>query len=147
MAIRRDRTPILRHSLAAVAACSLLLSGCNLGCMFMPCEGSLDAGVTVKDPAGAALGGVEVTVLGDSAETDSDGCVAIHTIYHAPIIRRVPNVTLSAERAGYKPLSAERPFGFYRIDVTLQPAGSSKPSSAVWTVVESTDSLPCSGNT
>ena len=141
MAIRPDRMPILRHSLAATAACALLLSGCNLGCMLAPCDGSLVVGVVVKDPSGAAISGVDVTALGDPGETDGNGCVKIDAIYHPASIFRDPDLTLSAEQAGYKPLRDHRPLGLYRIDVTLQPEDSSQPSSAVWTRVESSAPL------
>jgi hypothetical protein len=52
-------------------------------------------------------------------------------------------VILRAERPGYKPLREHRPLDAYRVDITLQPADSSKPSSAVWTPATSGASLAC----
>src|SRR5258706_8364425 len=144
MAYRPDRSLIVRHSLAALGACAVLLSGCNLGCWFAPCDGALDIGVVVKDQSGAPIPGVHVAVVGYSAETDSNGCVKIDGIVHPASIFRDPDVALSAERAGYKPLSQQRPFGVYRVDITLQPSDSSKSSSAVWSPTKTRASLACS---
>jgi hypothetical protein len=111
--------------------------------MFAPCDGELDVGVLVKDPSGAGIPGVRVTVLGYSGETDGNGCLKIGGVFHPASIFRDPDVTLSAERTGYKALRERRPIDVYRIEVMLQPADSSKPSSAVWTPVESRASLVC----
>ena len=131
-----------RLALAALAACALLSSGCNLGCLMAPCDGSLQIGVMVKDPSGAAIAGVRVEALGYAGETDANGCAKIDGIVHPASIFRDLEIGLSAEQTGYKPLRGHRSFGVYRVDVTLQPTASSKPSSAVWTAVEPAD-LPC----
>src|SRR2546421_12789413 len=111
MAYRPDRSLIVRHSLAAIGACAVLLSGCNFGCWFMSCDGALDISALVKDPAGVPIPGVHLAVVGYSAETDSNGCAKIDGIVHPASIFRDPDVALSAERAGYKPIREHRPFG------------------------------------
>jgi len=114
--------------------------------MLAPCDGWLEVGVLVKDPSGAAISDVHVAVLDHPGETDTNGCVKIEGMFHPASIFRDPDVTLSAERTGYKPLHAHRRLGLYRIDVTLRPADSAQPSSAVWTTVASDELLDCTGD-
>lgn len=133
----------VRHSLPAIAVCAALLSGCNLGCLFAPCDAALNVVVVAKDPAGTAIGGVQLDVLGRSGETDRDGCASIHGVVQPTSIFRDAVVTLRAERTGYKALRDVRPLAAYRIELTLQPADSSKPSSAVWTPASAGASLAC----
>jgi hypothetical protein len=118
---------------ALAALCAVLLSGCNIGCIFLPCDGNLDIGVQVKDSSGAALGGVKVAVFGYTGETDQNGCVKITGMYHPASIFRDPRADLHVARAGYKPLDEDKPMHVYDVEVTLQPAGSSLPSAATWT--------------
>jgi hypothetical protein len=111
--------------------------------MFAPCDGALDVCVQVKDSSGAAIDRVRVTVLGYSGETDGNGCVKIDGVFHPASIFPDPELTLRAERTGYKPLRDHRHVDAYRVEVTLQPADSSQASSAEWTTVPSGASLAC----
>ena len=127
------------HRFAALLGCAVLLSGCNLGCWFMPCHATLEVGVVVKDPSGAAIPDVHVAFLDSSGETDGNGCVKIDGMTYGP----ADNVGILVEKAGYKPLREDKPLDGYRIDITLQPTSSSKASSAVWTPATSIASLDC----
>jgi hypothetical protein len=115
------------------------VSGYNLGCWFVPCDGRLAAGVLVRDPSGVPLGGVHVAIFGYSGETDSNGCVKIDGVGRPASVFHNRDVVLHVERE----VSEQRPFDAYRVDITLQPAGSSKPSAAAWTPARSAEPLEC----
>ena len=78
-----------------------------------------------------------------SAETDSHGCAMVSGLVHPDNLFLDPEVELRTERSGYKPLQDHKPFGAYRIDVTLEPTNSKNPSSAVWTATPAVESLGC----
>jgi hypothetical protein len=105
---------------------SSLLTGCNIGCWFVPCDLSLDVTVRVTDPSGTPLSGVHVVVLGRAGDTDKNGCVELESVIDAH------ELDLRATATGYKPLDQKKPYGFYDIDVVLEPATSARPSSGTW---------------
>ena len=143
MAFRSDRSALLRYLFPAIAVCALLLSGCKLGCLFLPCDGMLQATVLVRDSAGAPINGAHVVVLDFAAESHRNGCARVQGVFHPASVFSDPDVTLLVERTGYKTLHEHKRMGTYRIEVTLQPADSSKPSSAVWSPARSGMSLAC----
>jgi hypothetical protein len=119
------RTRILLR-FASVLAGSALLSGCNIGCWFAPCDQALKVVAMVTDPSGAPLQGVRVEVSGHTGETDSNGCLELGGVMHSD------DVILRADKRGYKTYEKSKGYDLYRIDITLEPTNSHRPSTAVW---------------
>ena len=111
----------------------------------MPCDVSFQVLVKVKDPSGAPVPDVQITVLRHSDKTDRNGCLELGgvtspaSLFHSGL----PDVELRAEKPGYKSFQGNKPFGVFIIDVTLQPTSAPTPSSAAWTPYTSTGPLSC----
>lgn len=117
-----------RSCVALLIIGTLMLTGCNIGCWFVPCDPPIDVGVVVRDPGGAPLSGVHVEVNGFDGETDENGRVEAGGVTHANVIFVI------AQKAGYKKYVDQRRYGFYVVEITLEPDASPRPSSAKWTV-------------
>jgi hypothetical protein len=139
MAFRIDAGSRIVLRLANVLVVSALLSGCNIGCWFAPCDQALDVVATVADPSGAPLQGVRVEVLGHAGETDSNGCLELDGVIHSS------DVILRVDKRGYKTYEESKGYDFYRINITLEPTGSHRPSTATWKPLPDSDSPPRCG--
>jgi hypothetical protein len=126
MAFRIDARTRILWRFASVLAGAALLSGCNIGCWFVPCDQALEVVATVTDPSGAPLQGVGVEVSGHTGETDGNGCLELEGVMHSS------DVTLRADKRGYKTYKESKGYDFYRIDITLEPTDSHRPSTAMW---------------
>src|SRR4029079_15701069 len=126
MAFRIDARTRLFLRFASILVGSALLSGCNIGCWFAPCDQALEVVATVTDPSGAPLQGVRVEVLGHTGETDSNGCLDLEGVMHSD------DVILRTDKRGYKTYEKSKGYDLYRIDITLEPTDSHRPSTAVW---------------
>jgi hypothetical protein len=123
------KTGILLRKLLKVSmalATSLLLSGCNIGCWFVPCDLALEVTARVTAPSGAPLRGAHVDVLGNAGETDENGCVELQGVTHTH------KLELHATAPEYKPYDQQKPYNLYEVDIVLQPVTSAKSSSGTW---------------
>jgi hypothetical protein len=102
------------------------LSGCAIGCWFVPCDQALLVRTSVHDPTGVPLAGVHVQVLDRTGETDANGCLELGGVAN------VRTISLRAEAPGYKPYSDARSYGTYSIDVVLAPESAAERSAATW---------------
>lgn len=126
------RYPFLGLAIATLAA--LPLSGCNIGCWFMPCSVSSSVVATARDPSGGPLPGVRVEVAGESGETDGNGCVVVFG--HAA---RPYDLHLRATKEGYKVYEGKEPWNDYRVEITLEPQPSAGTSTASWQTRSASD--------
>lgn len=115
---------LLKVSIALTT--SLLLSGCNIGCLFVPCDLSLEVTARVTDPSGAPLRGAHVKVLGYAGETDENGCVEIEGVIHTH------KLDLHATAPEYKPYDQQKPYDLYEVHIVLEPVTSARHSSGTW---------------
>jgi hypothetical protein len=132
--IRREPRFRLVLGLAIAAAGALALGGCNIGCMFAPCDLSGEIVATVRDPSGAPIGDALVEASSSEELTRSDGCADVHTLTSGPgkFAMGWHDVDLRATKDGYKPYEGSEDFGYYRVEITLEPTASSRASTATW---------------
>lgn len=126
------RHPFLGLAIAALAA--LPIGGCNIGCWFMPCSVSTGVVATARDPSGDPLPGVRVELGDASGETDGNGCVELSE--HAS---REHDLYLRAAKEGYKVYEGQKPWDFYRVEITLEPQPSAGASTADWQTPSASD--------
>src|SRR5262245_35200579 len=123
MVTKPDHKPRLRQPLALIATLCALLSGCSIGCWFVPSEHTTYVRTIVSDDSGAPIAGAQVKIYGFSAETDRVGCIML------PV--HSSQIALHVEATGYKPLEQSLPVSVRAIAVTLQPSNAAAASSAV----------------
>ena len=126
MTFRSDACARIFLGLATVLVGSALLSGCNIGCWFAPCDHAINVVAIVTDPSGAPLPDVSIRVLGFSGKTDGNGCVK------ADGVTTSDDLSLRAEKSGYQTYEETKGYDVYRIQVTLEPTDSHRPSTATW---------------
>ena len=126
MARRTERLLLRLLKVSITIVASSLLTGCNIGCWFVPCDQALEVTIRVTDPSGTSLSGVHVDVLGRAGDTDKNGCVELQGVIHAH------ELDLRATATGYKPYDQQKPYYLYEIDIVLEPATSPRPSSGTW---------------
>jgi hypothetical protein len=139
----RNGSPLPKLLKVSVAlATSLLLSGCNIGCWFAPCDRSLEVTARVTDPSGAPLPGAHVDINGKTGETDKNGCLEIEGVIHSN------ELDLHATAPGHKPYDQQKSFDSYEVDIVLERATSADPSSGTWKNQSTQDNrLHCSQGT
>jgi hypothetical protein len=119
----RENQRWLGPSLLIILAAAILLSGCNIGCWFVPCDRTQQMRAIVRDSSGSPLPKAHLAIQGYSAETDRNGCLML------PV--HDSNLDLRADDAGYKPFHKAMSAGVNSIDITLQPSNSAQESTAV----------------
>lgn len=106
--------------------CTAVIAATLVGaCVFGPGHPRTWAVGVVSANGASPIAGATVSLFSTKAVTPSSGCFKLQLSSALPL-------TLAASAPGYKPVEVPAKFGFYRVEVTLEPESSNRASSITW---------------